>query len=124
MIMEIYKEHILDLYKNPKNKKILNNFNSEFSKNNPICGDKIKIQLLIQKNKIKDMGFTGDGCAISQASASLLTDKIKNMPIKQVKNLTKEDVLGLLKIPISYARLNCALLPLDAINGALENAGN
>ena len=124
MIMEIYKEHILDLYKNPKNKKILNNFNSEFSKNNPLCGDTMKIQLLIQKDRIKDISFTGDGCAISQASASLLTDKIKNMPIKQVKNLTKEDVLELLRIPISYARLNCALLPLDTIKGALENVRN
>ena len=124
MTAEIYKEHILDLYKNPQNKKILNNFTSEFSKNNLICGDTIQVQLLIQKEKIKDIGFSGDGCAISQASASLLTDKIKNMSIKQIKNLTKEDVLELLKIPSSYARLNCALLPLDAIKGALENAGN
>lgn len=119
---EIYKEHILDLYKNPHNKGNLNNPTHEFSKNNPLCGDEIKIQLIVNDNKITDVKFSGQGCAISQASASLLTDKIKNINIQKIKKLKKEDVLNLLKIPISYTRIRCALLPLEALKRALENA--
>jgi len=124
MNLEIYKEHILDLYKNPHNKGNLKNPTYEFSKNNPICGDEIKIQIVTEKDKIKDIRFSGEGCAISQASASMLTDKIKNMPLKKIKNLNKDDILEMLKIPISYTRIKCALLPLDAIKGALENVRN
>ena len=87
MNLEIYKEHILDLYRNPHNKGNLKNPTYEFSKNNPICGDEIKIQIITEKDKIKDIRFSGEGCAISQASASMLTDKIKNMPLKKIKNL-------------------------------------
>src|SRR3989338_6718640 len=124
MNLEIYKEHILDLYKNPHNKGNLKNPTYEFSKNNPICGDEVKIQILAKNNKIADIKFCGQGCAISQASASLLTDKIKNLSINKIKKFSKKDVLKLLKIPISPARIKCALLPLDAINGALKNVRN
>ena len=118
----LYTEIILDLYKNPLNKGNLENPTNENSRNNPLCGDEIKIQLIIEDNKIKDIKFNGNGCAISQASASLLTDKIKNMDIKEVKNLNKEYILNLLHIPISPGRLKCALLSLDTLKGALENA--
>lgn len=120
--LEIYKEHILDLYKNPHNKGNLKNPTHEFSKNNPLCGDEIKIQLIIHGNKITDIKFSGQGCAISQASASLLTDKIKNFSINQIKKFSSADLLNLLKVPISYTRIKCALLPLDAVKGALESA--
>lgn len=122
--MDIYKEHILDLYKNPHNKGNLKNSTHEFSKNNPLCGDEIKIQFIIQNDKISEIKFDGYGCVISQASASLLTDKIKNLSINKIKKISKEDILEMLRIPISYSRLNCALLPLDTVKGALENAGN
>mgnify|MGYP001563982932 CR=1 FL=1 len=124
MSLEIYKEHILDLYKNPHNKGILENFTHESFKNNPLCGDEIKIQLKIKNNKIIDVKFEGVGCVISMASTSMLTDKIKNLSAKEIKKISKDDVLKMLHISISPARLNCALLPLDAIKGALENAGN
>ena len=78
------------------------------------------MQLIIQDNQIEDVKFSGQGCAISQASTSMLTDKIKKMPIEQVKSLNKEDVLGMLHIPVSTGRLKCALLPLDTLKGALE----
>ena len=120
----LYTEIILDLYKNPVNKGKIDNPTHEFFKNNPLCGDEIKIQLVINDNIIKEVKFQGIGCAISQASASLLTDKIKNMDMEKVKNLNKDDVLEMLHIPISQPRLRCALLPLDALRGALENARN
>ncbi len=121
-IMDMYTEIILDLYKNPKNKGPLENHTHENHRNNPLCGDEISIQLIVENNKIKDIKFQGQGCAISQASASLVTDKIKNMPIEDVKNLNTDDVLELLHIPISPGRLKCALLSLETIKGALENA--
>jgi len=120
MTLEIYKEHILDLYKNPHNKGNLENPTYEFSENNPLCGDEIKIQIILKDNKIADIKFDGVGCAISQASASLLTDKIKNLSINKVKKFSKKDVLKLIKIPISPGRIKCALLPLEAVKGALR----
>jgi len=120
--MDLYTEIILDLYKNPRNKGQLENPTHENFRNNPLCGDEIKIQLIIKENKIENVKFTGQGCAISQASASLVTDKIKNMDIEKIKNLNKEDILELLHIPISSGRLKCALLPLDTVKGAIENA--
>lgn len=119
----IYTEIILDLYKNPSNKGIIENPTHEFFKSNPLCGDEIKIQLVIENDKIKEVKFSGQGCAISQASASLLTEKIKNLNlnVEQAKNLNKEHILEMLHIPISQPRLRCALLSLDALRGALEN---
>ena len=119
--MDIYTEMILDLYKNPRNKGVIKNPTHENFKNNPLCGDEIKIQIKIENNIIDDIKFNGNGCAISQASASLLTDKIKKMNIQEVKNLNKEDILEMLHIPISPGRLKCVLLSLETIKGALEN---
>ena len=124
MTNNIYTEIILDLYKHPHNKGNLNNPTHEITKNNPLCGDEITIQLVIENDKIKDIKFSGQGCAISQASASLLTDKIKNMPLTDINNLNKDDVLEMLHIDISPARMKCALLSLDALKGAIENGNN
>ncbi|MEK6872866.1 MAG: Fe-S cluster assembly sulfur transfer protein SufU [Nanoarchaeota archaeon] len=121
MSLNLYTEIILDLYRNPLNKGILESPTHEFFKTNPICGDEIKIQLIVDDNKIKEVKFQGMGCAISQASASLLTEKIKNSDIENVKNINKDDILEMLHIPISVVRLKCALLSLDALRGALEN---
>ena len=122
MSLEIYKEYILDLYKHPHNQGVLENATHKSSLRNPFCGDEININLIVEDDKVKDVKFSGIGCAISIASASLITDKIKNMNIENVKSLNKDNVLQELKIPISHVRLKCALLVLDAIKGALENA--
>ena len=82
--------------------------------------DEITIQLITDNKKIEDVKFDGIGCAISQASASMLTDKIKGMSIENIKKINKYDVLGMLHIPISSGRLKCALLSLDTLKGALE----
>lgn len=120
MTLEIYKEHIIDLYKHPHNKGTLENPTHECLKNNPLCGDEIKIQLQIKDDKIINVKFDGVGCTISMASTSMLTDKIKEMKMKDVRELTKEDILEMLHIPISPVRLKCALLSLDTLKGALE----
>ena len=90
------------------------------SKNNPLCGDEMSIQLIMNDEKVKDVKFMGEGCAISIASASMLTDKIKGMNAEEIKNLNKDDIIEMLHIPISTARLKCALLSLETVKGALE----
>jgi len=117
---DMYRENIIDLYKHPKNKGIIETPTHESSKNNPLCGDEVTIQLIIKEDKVKDVKFLGEGCAISIASTSMLTDKIKNMGIEEVKNLNKDDIIEMLHIPISPARLKCALLSLETVKGALE----
>ena len=117
---EMYREHILENYRNPENFGELKNPTTTYKQFNPICGDEIQIQLLIKNNKVVDVKFKGQGCAISIASTSLLTKKIKGSTIKEIKSLQNEDLLDLLKIKINPARLNCALMSLDALKKAIE----
>ena len=119
MNSQMYREHILDLYKNPLNFGSLKNATHEHTLNNPLCGDEITIQLIMEDNKIKDIKFKGIGCAISIASTSLLTDKIKGMKIKDINKITSEETIKMLHIPISYVRMKCATLSLEAVKEAL-----
>ncbi len=117
---EIYKENIIDYYKNPRNKEEPLEYTCKHREINPICGDDITLYLQIEKGKIKKATFTGKGCAISQASTSMLTEKLEGMPVKEAKNLKKEDILEMLGIPISYVRTKCALLSLKIVIKILE----
>jgi len=116
---EMYREHILDHYRYPHNFGKLEKADKEHMESNLLCGDNLTIQLLLKDNTISDIRFSGSGCAISIAAASLLTDKIKNMNVDDVNMLKATDLLELLKIPISQPRLKCALLSLETIKGAL-----
>ena len=116
----MYKEQILELYKNPNNFGELPNFTNEHHEFNPLCGDEIIVQLIIKENKVKDIKFQGHGCAISIASASLLTDKIKNKDVKEIQKLNFEDVKKLLGIDITYQRIKCATLALEALKRAIN----
>ena len=117
---EIYREHILDLYKHPSNFGNLKNATHEYTEFNSLCGDEIVVQLIVENNVIKNVKFHGSGCVISLVSASLLTNKIRGMRVEDVKKLDKNDLLKLLKIRINPARLRCALLSLDAVKKALK----
>ena len=117
---EIYKENIIDYYKNPRNKKELQQYSCKHKEINPICGDEITLYLQVEKGKITQATYTGKGCAISQASISMLTEKIKDMPIKEAKKMQKEDIFAMLGIPISFVRMKCALLSLKVLNKSLE----
>lgn len=116
----MYKEHILELYKSPSNFGALKNATHKATEYNSVCADEITIQLLIKNNVVKDVKFQGSGCVISIVSASLLTDKIKKMDVNEVKKLNKEDILRILKIRLSPARIKCALLSLEATRKALR----
>jgi nitrogen fixation NifU-like protein len=117
---KMYREHILELYRNPSNFGEIKNPTHKHTETNSLCGDEITVQLIIEDEKISDVKFNGSGCVMSMVSSSLLTDKIKNMKITDVKKLDKKDILELLKISINPARLKCVLLPLDSIKGALK----
>jgi nitrogen fixation NifU-like protein len=113
---DIYREIILDHYRNPRNKGKLLNADVSIHDSNPLCGDEIDIHLKIEEEKVKDIKFEGRGCAISQASASMLTEMIMDKPLATVKDLTKEDILeniGLMNL--GPARIKCALLSLKVL---------
>ena len=116
----MYQENILDHYKNPRNFGKIENASVHHHEYNPLCGDEIDIYLIIDQNKkIIDIKFSGKGCAISQASASMLSEEIKGKKIDELKKLTKEDILNMLGIPISPVRLKCALLSLDTLRNSI-----
>ena len=117
--MNIYLENIIDLYKNPLNQGKLEQPSVTYRAHSPLCGDDITVELLIQDGKIADVKHHGVGCAISQASISLLTEHIKKMPIDQVLKITLDEVVAMLGIDLGPVRLKCALLGLEAIHQAI-----
>ena len=116
----MYKEHLMELYKSPANYGNLKNPTHSHTETNSSCGDEITIQLLVSDGKIAEVKFHGSGCVMSIVSSSLLSDKIKGMPVSEAINLSKDDVLELLKINLNPARLKCVTLPLYAIKNSLK----
>lgn len=116
----MYREHILDHYEHPRNFRKLKDPDASFMGRNPLCGDEVKMELEVKKGKIVDVAFQGGGCAISKASASLITEGVKGKSLAEVKKMTKEDVLNLLAIPISPVRLKCALLSFKVLENAIS----
>ena len=112
---QMYREYILDHYKNPRNFGRLENPDISHEENNPLCGDVVGMDIKTRDGVIEDVRFHGRGCAISQASASLLTERLKGMSLEDARQIGKEDVLDELGIEISPARLKCALLSLKVL---------
>jgi len=107
----LYKEQILDLYRNPLNKGILSDFDVQHRDFNTSCGDDVTIYIKFdEQRRVKDVSHDGAGCAISQASVSLLTDWMKGKAKQEIEQLTDEEMIAMLGIPISHARRGCALL--------------
>ena len=118
-IDQIYQEQILDHYKHPRNFGKMDNATVHHHEYNPLCGDEIEMFLVIKENKILDVKISGHGCAISQASASMLSERIKGKKLDELKKLAKDDILEMLGIPLSPVRLKCALLSLDTFKNAI-----
>lgn len=116
---EIYKENIIDHYKNPRNKLELLDYTFKERGFNSLCGDEIILYLKVAGEMIIDVSFQGDGCAISQASASLLTVEIKGKSLSKIKQFNEDKILSLLGIPISHTRMRCALLSINTLQKAL-----
>ena len=116
---DMYREHILELYKNPSNFGILKNPSNEATEYNSVCGDEITVQLSVKKGVVDDVKFSGSGCVISMVASSLLTEKIKGIKVSEIGKLNKDDILKMLGVKVTPARIKCALLPLEAVKRAL-----
>jgi nitrogen fixation NifU-like protein len=118
---DLYRDEILEHYREPHNFGTLDHPDAVHEGHNPLCGDRITMMLMVDDaGSVADVRFNGRGCAISQASASLLTDEVKGRPAAQIAAMTNQDILDLLGIEISPARLKCALLSLDTLQRALQ----
>ena len=125
MAYDMYQEMILQHYRSPRNFGSLPAADLTGEESNPLCGDHITIQLKLDpsRQKVEDVHFSGDGCAISVASASMLTQKVKGAALAEVRGLTRDDVLKLLGIPLSPVRVKCALTGFTALGRALAPEG-
>jgi nitrogen fixation NifU-like protein len=116
MSSDLYREQIIDLYEHPLNFGELDPHDFSYEEDNPLCGDVIRIDVhLDREGRVDDVKWRGEGCAISQASASLLTEEIKGMTLDEVKAFPKERLLELVGVPLSMARVKCALLALKVL---------
>jgi len=117
--MNIYQDIILDHYHHPHNKGKIDHPDNSVLTNNPLCGDKIEMTVILDKNKIKEIKFSGEGCVISQASASMLTDYAKNRSKQELKKLDSKFIIKMLGIDLGVNRIKCAVLPLEALQKLL-----
>lgn len=121
---DLYRDYILEHYRRPHNFGVVEDATASFEGANPLCGDRITMQVRVKDGVVEAVGFTGRGCAISQASASLLTDEMKGKAVEALRGLRADDLLELLGIEISPARLKCAMLSFDSLQHLLGELGN
>lgn len=121
---DLYREVIIEHYKNPGYKGVLEPHDISFEDENPLCGDHIRIDLRVNDQSIiTEAAFSGHGCAISQASADLLLESIIGKSIDDVKKMNKDDLLDMLGIELGPVRLKCALLPLKILKAGVYGLG-
>ena len=121
---DLYREQIIDRYKNPHFRGSLDPHDISFEDDNPLCGDRIRIDLrLDENNRVSEGAFSGNGCAISQASADLLVESVQGMSLEDVKKLPKEHILDMLGIELGPVRLKCALLSLKVLKAGAYGLG-
>jgi nitrogen fixation NifU-like protein len=118
----LYRDFILEHYRNPHNKGVLDPYDLHFADSNPTCGDEMSmtIQLDDAKQRVADVAFDGRGCAISQASASILTDELRGQTLDEIKEMDPKGLLDEIGVPIGPARLKCALLSYKVLQGAVH----
>ena len=121
---DLYREVIIEHYKNPSHRGQLDPHDISFADNNPLCGDHIQIDLRVDADgKVSDARFDGHGCAISQASADLLIEDIIGKSLEEVKKLNKDSILEMLGIDLGPVRLKCALLSLKVLKAGVYGLG-
>lgn len=123
MDSSFYRENLLDHYRNPRQHGRLDAPTVSREDLNPLCGDMIRIDLAIADGRVADARFDGHGCAVSQAAASMLLEEIVGKSVEEVAAFGRDDLLELLGVPLSPARLKCALLALGVLRAGLHEAG-
>ncbi len=118
---DLYREHILDHYGNPRNKGMLEDADLFCEWDNPVCGDVVRLYLRLAGGRVSDVRFDGDGCVISMASASMFTKEIQGKTLEELRALKDEDMFEMLGITLTSARANCGLLPLRVLEKGLES---
>jgi nitrogen fixation NifU-like protein len=113
---DLYRELILDHYRNPRNKELLDPADIEYEEDNPVCGDHIHLTLRLDENDtVTQVGWDGEGCAISQASASMLYETLVGKTLEEIRRIDKDELLDMLGIELGPVRLKCALLSLKVL---------
>lgn len=121
MDSDLYRENILDHYRNPRNRGTLAGAQIRHQDVNPLCGDEVRFEVrLDERGRVEAAAFDGRGCAISQASASMLTEAVRGKSLDAIKAMGRDDVLALLGIPLSPVRLKCALLALKVLQAGIH----
>ena len=115
---DLYRDYILDHYKQPRNFGELEQRDLDAHDYNPLCGDELGVHIVVEDGKVKDLRFHGQGCAISQAAASITSDELIGMPVEEIQELGADWVIEQLGIEISPTRRKCALLSLKVMRGA------
>ncbi len=118
---DLYRENLLDHYENPRHHGTLEHADISHEESNPLCGDRIRIDVKLSEDgsRIAEIAFSGDGCIISQASASMLMDEVDCKPIGEVQKLERQDVLDMVGAPLTAARVKCAMLGLKVLKAGL-----
>ena len=119
---ELYREIILDHYKNPRGHGVIEDADAQAEGQNPLCGDEVSIFVSFDGDTIDDVKFSGRGCAISQAATSMLMEMVKGRTATQVAGMSKDELLEEVGIPLTPVRLKCALLGLGVLKVALHRA--
>ena len=116
---ELYRENILEHYQRPRNRGTLEDPDVAYEDANPLCGDRIRMEFRLRDGRIDAVRFSGQGCAISQAAASMLCESIEGKPLEEVRRVSREDVLEMIGIELGPVRLRCALLPLKTLKAGV-----
>jgi len=117
---DLYREQIIDRYKNPRSRGTLDPHDFTYEDDNPLCGDRIRIDVRVDAHDcVTEAAFSGQGCAISQAAADLLTESVVGKTLDEIKQLTKDDILEMLGIELGPVRLKCALLSLKVLKAGV-----
>jgi len=119
---QLYREVILDHYKNPRGHGVIEGADAEAEGQNPLCGDEVAIFVALDGDKIEDVRFRGRGCAISQAATSMLVEMVRGRTVDEVASMPRDELLDEVGIPLTPVRLKCALLGLGVLKVALHRA--